>query len=76
LNYKTHTDTNMETSQGNSLCSYLNETNMSFCFLLQKQRIDPVWGVSTSGSGEDAGMRLNMVQILCTHVCKWKNEIC
>jgi hypothetical protein len=33
--------------------------------------------VGTSGSGEDVGKgcrRVNMVQILCTHVCKQKNE--
>jgi hypothetical protein len=29
--------------------------------------------------GEDVGRRfrkVNTVQILCTHVCKWKNETC
>jgi hypothetical protein len=29
--------------------------------------------------GEDVGKgcrRVNMVQILCIHVCKWKNETC
>jgi hypothetical protein len=31
------------------------------------------------GRGEDVGKgcrRVNMVQILCAHVCKWKNETC
>jgi hypothetical protein len=33
------------------------------------------WGVGTSGSGKEVGKRVeevNMVQILCTHVCTWK----
>jgi hypothetical protein len=29
-----------------------------------------VWG------GGEGCRSVNMVQILCTHVCKWKNEIC
>jgi hypothetical protein len=36
-------------------------------------------GSDTSGRGEDVGKgcrRMNMVQILCTHVCKWKYDIC
>jgi hypothetical protein len=36
-------------------------------------------GVVISEREEDAGKgcrRVNMVQILCTHVCKWKNETC
>jgi hypothetical protein len=35
--------------------------------------------VGTTGRREevDKGCRkVNMVQILCTHVCKWKNETC
>jgi hypothetical protein len=28
------------------------------------------------GRGEERGRRLNMVQIMYTHVCKWKNDIC
>jgi hypothetical protein len=35
--------------------------------------------VGTSGSGEEVEKgygRVNMVQILCTHVCKWKNDTC
>jgi hypothetical protein len=53
---------------------------MSFCFL-QKQRKEgktgSFWGVGTGGRGEDVGIgcrRANMVPILCTHICKWKNE--
>jgi hypothetical protein len=33
----------------------------------------PAVGVEDMGKG--CG-RVNMVQILCTHVCKWKNETC
>jgi hypothetical protein len=37
----------------------------------------PVWGGGTSGRREEVGKgyrRVNMVQILCIHVCKWENE--
>jgi hypothetical protein len=33
----------------------------------------PVWVVGTLEKG---CRRVNMVQILYTHVCKWKNETC
>jgi hypothetical protein len=42
-------------------------------------KIGPVWGVGTSEEGEDIRKgcrRVNMVEILCTCVCKWKNETC
>jgi hypothetical protein len=35
--------------------------------------------VGTNGKGEDTKRRsqkVNMVDIFCTHVCKWKNETC
>jgi hypothetical protein len=35
--------------------------------------------VGTSGRREDVGKgcrRVTIVQTLCTHVCKWKNETC
>jgi hypothetical protein len=35
--------------------------------------------MGNSGMGRDVGRgcrRVNMVQILCAHVYKWKNEIC
>jgi hypothetical protein len=35
--------------------------------------------VGTNGRGEDIRKgyrRVNMVQILCTYVCKWKNDTC
>jgi hypothetical protein len=31
------------------------------------------WEGEEVGKG---GRKVNMVQILCTHVCKWKNETC
>jgi hypothetical protein len=73
----------MEMSQGNSLCNYLKQTKMSFFFFYkigeQEGRTGPAWGVGTSGRREEVGKgcgRVNMVQILCTHGCKWKNETC
>jgi hypothetical protein len=43
----------------------------------QEGKAGPVLGVSTSGRGKDIRKRhrrVNMVEIFCTHVCKWKNE--
>jgi hypothetical protein len=37
------------------------------------------WGVGTNERGEEVGKghgKVNIVQILCTHVCKWKNDTC
>jgi hypothetical protein len=57
-----------------------------FCFVcfftkLENRRAEQVLsgGAGTSGMGEDMGKgcgRVNMVQILYTLVCKWKNETC
>jgi hypothetical protein len=36
-------------------------------------------GVRTGGSGEvveKGGRRMNTVQIMCTYVCKYKNDTC
>jgi hypothetical protein len=36
-------------------------------------------GIWYQWEGEEVGKgcgRVNIVQILCTHVCKWKNETC
>jgi hypothetical protein len=63
--------------------SYLKQTKMSsFSFYIigkQEGRIDPVWGrAGTSRKGEDVGKgcrRVNVVPILCTHVCKWKMRL-
>jgi hypothetical protein len=44
----------------------------------QKGKIGPVWGLVPMG-GEDikkACRKENMVEILYTHVLKWKNETC
>jgi hypothetical protein len=57
---------------------------MSFFFLFYKIRKQEggtglVWGVGISGSVEEVGKgfgRVNIVQILCIHVCKWKNDTC
>jgi hypothetical protein len=45
----------------------------------QESRIGSVWVVGSSWTGEDMGRgcrRVNTVQILCTHVYKWRNETC
>jgi hypothetical protein len=42
------------------------------------EQVTSAW-VGTSGREEKVGKgcgRLNVVQILYTHVCKWKNETC
>jgi hypothetical protein len=68
----------MEMSQENSLYSYFKQTKLSF-FFFYKIREQEVCGVGTSGKGEDVVKgcrRVNMVQILCTHVYKWKNDTC
>jgi hypothetical protein len=66
----------MEMSQGNSLCSYFKQTKIVIFFFYkireQEGETGPVWGVGISGQVEDVGKghgRVNMVQILCTHVC-------
>jgi hypothetical protein len=71
----------METSHGNSLCSYLKQTKMSFFFFyrMAEQVLPGDGGVGTSGRGEEKQKecrRVNIVQVLCTHVCKWKNDTC
>jgi hypothetical protein len=64
----------MEMSHGNSLYSYLKQTKVSF-FLNkigeQEGKIGPIWEEVGKGC-----RRVNVVQILCTHVCKWKNDTC
>jgi hypothetical protein len=58
-------------------CHYFSFTK------LDNRRVEQIlpgdWGVGTSGTGDEEGKgckRVNMVQILCTHVCKWKNDTC
>jgi hypothetical protein len=67
-------------SQGNSLCSYLKLTKNVILFLYkvreQGDTTHPSWRIGTSGRGEGVGERhskVTIVQILCSHVCKWKN---
>jgi hypothetical protein len=73
----------MEMSQENSCVTILNKQKLSFFFLFkirdQKGSIGPVWGVGINGKGDDMGKgcrRVNMVKILCIHMCKWENETC
>jgi hypothetical protein len=46
----------------------------------QKGEIGSAWGEGgTSGREEgsgEMGRRINMVQIKCTHICKYKNDPC
>jgi hypothetical protein len=45
----------------------------------QEGRTGPIWGDWYQWEGEDMGRdcrRVNIVQILCTHVYKWKTETC
>jgi hypothetical protein len=74
----------MEMSQGNSLYCCLKQTKMSF-FLSQNERTGGRAEQVLSGGlvlvgrgrmGQKGVGKVNMVQILCTHVCKWKNETC
>jgi hypothetical protein len=46
----------------------------------QEGKTGPVWG-QHQWKGEDIRkvcrrVKVNMVEMLCTHVCKWKNETC
>jgi hypothetical protein len=73
----------MEISQGNSLCSYLKQTKMSFFSFTKSEnmRTEHVMsgGVAATSGREEMGNgceRMNIVQILCTHVFKWKNDTC
>jgi hypothetical protein len=74
----------MEMSQGNSLCSYLKQTKMlffSFFYKIREQQgvTGPAWRGCYQWEGDNVGKwwrMVNMVQILSTHVCKWKNETC
>jgi hypothetical protein len=53
-----------------------------FSFYLYKIReqeggIGPAWGIWYQWQGWGGGGEMvNMVQILCAHICKWKNDIC
>jgi hypothetical protein len=68
----------MEISQGNSLYSYLKQKKSSFFSFIkwEKRRAEQIlsWGEGgTNGRRENVGKwckKVNIVQILCTHVCK------
>jgi hypothetical protein len=67
----------MEMPQGNSLCSYLKQTKMTFFFCYktgeQEDRTGPVWGlVPVGGRMWAKGVEGNMVQTLCICICKWE----
>jgi hypothetical protein len=74
----------METTEGNSLCTYLylKLAKTSFFlfifFLLQNlRRSDGSAEGGTCGSREvvgKIGRRINTVQKMCAHVCKCKND--
>jgi hypothetical protein len=79
----------MEISYGNSLCSYLylnlaKMSSFSFIFYLffykireQESRSGAAGGrAGTSGREGKGGRRMNMLQIMYTHVCKCKNDTC
>jgi hypothetical protein len=62
-----------------TLYSYLKQTKTS---LFEKEgeegKTCPVWRLVTVGVGghKERWRRVNVVKILYTHVCKWKNETC
>jgi hypothetical protein len=63
-------------SQGNPLYSYFKQTKASLYFSFTKLQggRGPVWGSCFQwwGNVEKDCRRVNIVHILCTHVCKWK----
>jgi hypothetical protein len=70
-------------SQGNSCVAILKKQKCLFFFSFTKsenRRAEQVlrgvcyqWERKKVGKGHG---RVKIVQILCTHVCKWKNETC
>jgi hypothetical protein len=78
----------MEILQGNSLCSFLSQTSKNVMFLFfsfffnktgeQEEGRGPGWGnwYQWEGEGGRERGRVNIVQKMCTHVCKCKNDIC
>jgi hypothetical protein len=54
------------------LLYYLKQTKMSFFFLLTKSENRRV-EIGRWGGGRERAWEVNIVQILHTHVCKWKN---
>jgi hypothetical protein len=74
----------MEVPEGNTLCSYLKQAKMSSIFFSYKSGkqdggTGPAWVSWHQWEGEEVGKgckRVNMVQIKCTPVCRWKNDTC
>jgi hypothetical protein len=66
----------MEMSQQNTLYNYTNKNILFFKNRDQEGKTDPVWGLVPVGGDRIKKRLVNMVQILCTPVCKWKNETC
>jgi hypothetical protein len=69
--------TYIEMSQWNSLHSYLIQTVFSQKWTGRLN--SSCLGVGSGGSGEEVRKRckrVNVLEILCTHVWKWENEIC
>jgi hypothetical protein len=72
----------MEMSQGNSLCSYHKQTKMSFFSFTKSEnrkveQVLPGGGEWYQWEGEEVGTgcrKVTILQVLCAHVCKWKNE--
>jgi hypothetical protein len=69
----------IEMSQGNFLYSYLKQTNMTFYFSFMKSQnrreekvLCELVPVRSGMEVEKVCRRVNMVQILCTHLYKWK----
>jgi hypothetical protein len=69
----------MEMSQGNLLYSYLKQTKMVFFFFFSKsknKRVKQSPPEELVPMGEEemrkGCRRVNIMQILCKHVCKWK----
>jgi hypothetical protein len=73
----------MKMSQRNFLCSYFKKQKCHFVSFtkLENRRAEHVllggYGISGRGEeGEKGSGRVNIVQILCTHVCKCRNDTC
>jgi hypothetical protein len=60
--------------------SLLNKQKMSFFKNIgQEDKTGPIWGLILVGADDDLKKKskmVNMVEILCIHVRKWKNETC
>jgi uncharacterized Fe-S cluster-containing MiaB family protein len=73
----------MALSQVNSLYNYLKQTKISFFLFIKsenrraEQVLSEVLVAVWKGEEVEKGCgMMNMVEILCTHVCKWKSGTC